>query len=231
MKTLSNSKDIGRDELSCRIRLMNKKDIPQVTSIDREAFPTMWPPVNFAHELNNRMAHYVVSCDGSRTIINPEPKPTIRLVPVHSFLGIKWPFKSRPADEETSPEPVEYITGFVGMWIMVDEAHIINIAVREVCRGKGIGELLLISSLDMAYKLKAQVATLEVRASNTIAQNLYSKYGFSKVGVRRGYYTDNKEDAFIMTTDIITLDSYRFKFQKLKEIHFTRIGKCDYQLE
>ena len=72
---------------------MAKKDIPQVTDIDREAFPTMWPPVNFNHELTNRLAHYVVACDGDKLVTNPEPKPAIQLVPVRSFLGLKWPFQ------------------------------------------------------------------------------------------------------------------------------------------
>jgi [ribosomal protein S18]-alanine N-acetyltransferase len=218
--------------LNCRIRLMAKKDIPQVTAIDREAFPTMWPPVNFSHELSNRMAHYIVSTDGTKPANEAEPRPAIRLVPVRTFLGLKWPFNNKSSSEkEPTPEPIEYLTGFVGIWIMVDEAHIINIAVREVCRGKGIGELLLISSIDMATSLKATVVTLEVRASNSVAQNLYSKYGFNQVGLRKGYYTDNKEDAFIMTTDIITSESYRQKFKKLKESHLQRMKGCEYLIE
>jgi ribosomal-protein-alanine N-acetyltransferase len=208
---------------------MFKKDIPQVTSIDREAFPTMWPPVNFTHELNNRMAHYIVACDGDRT--TEVPPPPLKLVPVRSFLGFKWPFSSRSsANADPVPELSEYITGFIGMWIMVDEAHIINIAVREVCRGKGIGEILLISAVDLATRLKASVVTLEVRASNIVAQNLYTKYGFNKVGTRKGYYTDNKEDAFIMTTDLITTDSFRRNFQMLKESHLKKLGNIDYKI-
>jgi ribosomal-protein-alanine N-acetyltransferase len=213
--------------LSCRIRLMTKTDIPQVTAIDREAFPTMWPPVNFGSELNNRLAHYVVACDGFQ---QPETqtKPAIRLVPVRSFLGIKWPF-NKPAPEATSPE--EYITGFVGMWIMVDEVHIINIAVRESQRGKGIGETLLIASIEMAGKLRASLVTLEVRASNSVAQSLYTKYGFQQMGIRKGYYTDNKEDAWIMTTDIITTEPFKESFQKLKEAHFKKLGKFEYMVD
>lgn len=207
---------------------MNKNDIPQVTVIDREAFPTMWPPVNFHHELTNRLAHYVVAADGSKK--ETDPPPAIKLVPVRSFMGLKWPFGSKIDNKEVVSEVTEYLTGFVGMWIMVDEAHIINIAVREVCRGQGIGELLLVSSIDISTKLKASVVTLEVRASNTIAQNLYSKYGFSQVGVRKGYYTDNKEDAFIMTTDIITTESFKTQFLKLKETHLQKMGKIDYQI-
>ena len=215
--------------MTCLIRLMSKKDIPQVTAIDREAFPTMWPPVNFHHELNNRMAHYIVACDGSRMTENPPP--AIRLVPVRSFLGLRWPFNSRSSPEaENAPEKVEYITGFIGLWMMVDEAHIINIAVREACRGKGIGETLLISGIDLSTRLKASVVTLEVRASNAIAQNLYYKYGFNKIGVRKGYYTDNKEDAFIMTTDLITSDAFKRRFQQLKEAHLKKIGDIDYRI-
>jgi ribosomal-protein-alanine N-acetyltransferase len=209
---------------------MTRKDISQVTVIDREAFPTMWPPVNFVHELNNRMAHYVVACDSSRAV--DEPQPAIKLVPVRSFLGFKWPFAGKPAlPVETSPEQVEYITGFVGMWIMVDEAHIINIAVRAACRGQGIGETLLVTAIEMAGRLKATVVTLEVRASNIVAQNLYTKYGFAKVGVRRGYYTDNKEDAFIMTTDFIASEDYKKKFRQLKESHLKKIGQCEFQID
>ncbi len=214
--------------MSCRIRLMAREDIPQVTAIDREAFPTMWPPVNFHHELSNHMAHYVVACDGLRTITNPE-QAAIQLVPVRSFLGIKWPFGSKTSVEK-QPEKVEYINGFLGLWVMVDEAHIINIAVREAGRGKGLGELLLISGLEMAIKNKAMVATLEVRTSNTLAQALYTKYGFQKVGLRKGYYTDNKEDAHIMTTDILTSDSFQIRFRQLKTEHFRKLVSVDYRI-
>jgi [ribosomal protein S18]-alanine N-acetyltransferase len=217
--------------LSCRIRFMAKKDIPQVTSIDREAFPTMWPPVNFTNELRNRLAHYLVACDGSKPPQIVEPQPTIQLVPVRSFLGIKWPFGSRNTPASAAPpEVIENITGFIGLWLMVDEAHVINIAVKETHRGNGIGELLLISGIELSTKLKASVVTLEVRASNTIAQNLYTKYGFNQVGVRKGYYTDNKEDAFIMTTDIISTESFKRQFQKLKDAHFGKLKDIEYQI-
>jgi ribosomal-protein-alanine N-acetyltransferase len=113
---------------------------------------------------------------------------------------------------------------------MVDEAHIINIAVRETHRGKGIGELLLISSIEMANRLKARVVTLEVRITNTVAQNLYTKYGFKQAGIRKGYYTDNKEDALIMTTDVITSPAYVRQFLMLKSDHFQKFGQINYQI-
>ncbi len=214
--------------MTCRVRLMEKRDIPQVSAIDREAFPTMWPPVNFNHEMTNRMAHYIVECDPAKTAPEPIQQNTLTLVPVRTFLGIKWPFGQK-VPPQIEPPP-DYINGFVGMWIMVDEAHIINIAVRAQSRGKGIGELLLIACSEMAMKLKATVLTLEVRASNSVAQNLYTKYGFAKVGVRKGYYTDNKEDAWIMTTDIITTDAFKQRFAELKAGHFQKIGDCEYRI-
>jgi [ribosomal protein S18]-alanine N-acetyltransferase len=217
--------------LSFHIRKMVKEDIQQVSVIDREAFPTMWPPVNFQHELTNRLAHYLVAGEGNNTTDPSEIKLAPRPEPARSFLGLRVPFFSRARTEVISPPAkTETLDGFVGMWLMVDEAHIINIAVREVCRGKGIGELLLISSIDMAEMLKATVVTLEVRVSNVTAQNLYTKYGFNQVGLRKKYYTDNNEDAYIMTTDIITLDSYRQRFQKLKQAHFEKLKDIDYQL-
>jgi ribosomal-protein-alanine N-acetyltransferase len=214
--------------LSCLIRKMVKKDIPQVAEIDREAFSTMWPPVNFSHEMSNRLAHYAVACNGQ--IVVPPPKPAIRLVPVRTFWGLKWPFSPKTADMSPQSAIVDYINGFVGLWMMVDEAHIINLAVRSSSRGKGIGELLLISSIDIAARLKAQVLTLEVRMSNKVAQNLYSKYGFSEAGIRKSYYTDNKEDALIMTTDNISSTAFKKLFVELKEKHFKNIPDLKYEL-
>jgi ribosomal-protein-alanine N-acetyltransferase len=213
--------------LTCLIRSMTQIDIPQVTEIDREAFATMWPPVNFHHEMTNRLAHYAVACDGKKVCENPEP--AIRLVPVRSFWGIKWPFSPKP-EAQRPPEPIDYITGFVGLWMMVDEAHIINIAVRSDLRGNGIGELLLISGIDIASKLKAEFVTLEVRVSNNTARKLYSKYGFKEVGLRKGYYTDNKEDALIMTTDTIHSDAYQRHYQILKQTHLQKMGEVNYQI-
>lgn len=210
---------------------MVKKDIPQVTAIDREAFPTMWPPVNFDHELSNRLAHYMIVADGNKEFISSSPVSATRTATGRTFLGLKWPFSTRPmAYANAQPEAVDYIIGFLGLWVMVDEAHIINIAVREACRGHGIGEVLLISGIDTAVKLEASVVTLEVRASNSIAQNLYTKYGFKKVGVRRGYYTDNREDAFIMTTDIITERSFKEQFQCQKNALFQKLESLEYHI-
>jgi len=97
----------------------------------------------------------------------------------------------------------EQIVGFAGLWMMVDEAHITTFAVRQGWRRQGIGERLLLALFDMARARHAQVATLEVRPSNVAARRLYEKYGFALTGIRPRYYSDDNEDALIMTTPSI----------------------------
>ena len=99
----------------------------------------------------------------------------------------------------------DQLVGFAGMWLMVDEAHITTFAVRRTWRRQGVGERLLLALLDLSKARGGREATLEVRPSNHPARRLYEKYGFALVGVRPRYYSDDNEDALIMTTD--TLDS------------------------
>lgn len=93
------------------------------------------------------------------------------------------------------------VIGYGGMWIIIDEAHVTNIGVLPEYRGQGIGELLMRSLIAGAKARGAKRMTLEVRKSNYIAQNLYSKLGFEPAGIRRGYYIDDSEDAVIMWMD------------------------------
>jgi len=89
------------------------------------------------------------------------------------------------------------------MWIIVDEAHITNIAVAPAYRGKKLGELILKGLLELA-KLKGAVRmSLEVRVSNDRAQKLYKRIGFASAGIRPGYYIDTNEDAIIMWKEIV----------------------------
>jgi ribosomal-protein-alanine N-acetyltransferase len=90
------------------------------------------------------------------------------------------------------------VAGYCGFWLILDEAHITNIAVHPEFRGKGYGKRLLQYVMERARRLGALKMTLEVRVSNHVAQSLYEKMGFVRSGVRKGYYTDNKEDALIM---------------------------------
>jgi ribosomal-protein-alanine N-acetyltransferase len=93
------------------------------------------------------------------------------------------------------------VVGFAGIWLMVDQAHITTFAVDPDWRRKGVGSQMILALLRMSRTLGARNATLEVRLSNVAARRLYERFGFRPVGVRPRYYTDNGEDALIMTTD------------------------------
>ena len=89
------------------------------------------------------------------------------------------------------------IVGFAGAWMILDEAHVTNIAVAEAYRGQGIGRQLTQSLLQYAADLGVAYTTLEVRRSNERAKALYASLGFEYVGVRKRYYEDNGEDALL----------------------------------
>lgn len=93
------------------------------------------------------------------------------------------------------------VVGFAGMWVVGGEAHITTIAVDPDWRGRKIGERLFLNLLKEARRRGAEYAILEVRVSNTIAQNLYHKYNFKIAYTRKAYYSDNQEDAFVMRLD------------------------------
>lgn len=92
----------------------------------------------------------------------------------------------------------EEVIGHSGMWVVLDECHITNIAVLKAYRGQGIGEQLLRESQQLCRELKVEHMTLEVRVSNEVAQNMYRKLGFQDGGIRKNYYSDNREDALVM---------------------------------
>jgi ribosomal-protein-alanine N-acetyltransferase len=189
-----------------QLRPMTEADIPQVAEIEAESFPTTWPRTAYRRELANRLARYLVLIDRSRSPVSTEDQEPHR----KSLLGL---FRRKSPSEPTS----DFIVGYVGIWLMVDQAHIVAIAIREQYRRQGLGELLLAQSVDLALSNGQESVTLEVRRSNESAQALYDKYRFLKVGVRRRYYTDNREDALIMTTPPINTDSYAEHLAYLRE--------------
>ena len=117
------------------------------------------------------------------------------------------------------------IAGYVSVWYQGDEAHITEIAVKESLRSRGIGELLLIGALEAAIEYGSKVMTLEARVSNFIAHRMYQKYNFKSVGIRKAYYSDNREDAVIMTTSPIDTDEYQKLFTGLQSTYRTRWGR------
>lgn len=94
----------------------------------------------------------------------------------------------------------ERVVGFAGVWLMVDEAHITTFGVHPEWRRQGIGRRLLLRLLELAVELGARRMTLEVRVSNLAAQALYRSFGFEVAGRRPRYYTDDGEDALVMST-------------------------------
>ena len=220
-----------------QVRPMDFGDISQVMEIEQESFLNNWPTTAFKRELqNNRLARYLVAVERREEAEEPsaplaEHELRTATVPpqrLGRWLGeLKRLFGVEEGEAETSREP---IVGFVGIWLMPDEAHIVTIAVRESHRGRGIGELLLIAAIELAALDDREVVTLEVRASNQAAQALYEKYGFKRVGVRHRYYSDNQEDAVIMTTDSIRSPSYQALCQRLRQEHRERCGHYELDL-
>ncbi len=104
-----------------------------------------------------------------------------------------------------------------GMWLMFDEAHITTFAVLPDWRRRGIGGRLMLGLMDVALELRARVMTLEVRLSNKPARELYGRFGFKPVGVRPRYYSDNGEDALIMTTEMLSSATMTQRIAEMRE--------------
>jgi ribosomal-protein-alanine N-acetyltransferase len=194
------------------VRPMTLADVDQVMELEREAFPTQWPPTSFRRELQNRLAHYFVARDDKVRVARPSTQT--RMGWFQRLLH------SKPLQGEAP-----LVVGVGGMWMLYDEAHITTVAVREAYRRQGIGELLLLKTIEQGQELGAMTMTLEVRTSNLAAQALYEKCGFRRLGVRRGYYSDSHEDGIIMTTDPFTSAPFQALIQRLKEDHARRWGR------
>ncbi|WP_342048728.1 ribosomal protein S18-alanine N-acetyltransferase [Bacillus sp. OTU530] len=135
-----------------------------------------------------------------------KPEDIAQVVAIEQVsFAIPWTFETFER-EMTINEYARYtvmekdgaIIGYCGMWLILDESHITNIAILPEYRGRNLGEALLNEVIEKAKKLGAHSMTLEVRVSNEIAQKLYRKFGFLNGGIRKRYYTDNYEDALVM---------------------------------
>lgn len=97
----------------------------------------------------------------------------------------------------------QQVIGYVGMWIVIDDAQITNIAVKPEFRGYKIGEKLFQYACEQAVRMGSERLSLEVRASNNVAQGMYRKFGLVPGGIRKKYYTDNQEDAIVMWVNLV----------------------------
>lgn len=206
--------------ITYRLRPISDEDIPQVTEIDHEAFPGEWlfhSYTSYKQEIHNSSAHYIVACIRSGFGAKLTREDSKEIFWLNRLFDYR---RAIPAGKEQNGlRAKEYVIGFAGLWALLNEVHIIAVAVRNSYRRMGIGEGLLISTIEMASQLNANVITLEVRASNEIAQALYKKYGFRIVSSRPKYYSDNDEDAILMSTGDITSAPFQSCFQRLKEAH------------
>jgi ribosomal-protein-alanine N-acetyltransferase len=171
------------------IELMQQEDIAEVSKVDHICFTNPWPQSAYRRELRNPTNNYYI------VLRDYDAKPsTEQRSQAEQRGGLNLlPFLRK---QESPAKPP--IIGFAGMWMLLDEAHVTTIGVLPEYRGKGLGELLLVSLFQEAMRRDAEWVTLEVRVSNEPAQALYTKYGFTRQGIRRGYYSDNGEDAYIM---------------------------------
>jgi [ribosomal protein S18]-alanine N-acetyltransferase len=180
--------------MSLTLRYMQLPDIPQVVTIDNLAFDPPWSARSYSYEVSeSNYSHMVVLEQGEA----PKPAAGWRRI-VQNLSGA------------TSPE--KRIVGYGGLWHIMDEAHISTIATHPEFRRRGLGEVLLAGMIRRALTLKSDYLVLEVRVSNTNAQNLYAKYDFKTVGVKRRYYHNNGEDAYEMHLYFDAPD-FRTKFE------------------
>ena len=168
-----------------RVRPMSLDDIPDVIEIDRLSFPIPWSAHTYRHEIQN-------NGNSTMLVVEPnEPSPPQVTQPARPVR-----FWRRHVEPAGGYKP---LMAYAGFWHIADEAHISTIAVHPDWRGYKLGELLIWTIAREALRRRASMVTLEVRVSNDVAQNLYTKYGFETVGTRRGYYRDNHEDAYMMS--------------------------------
>ena len=151
-----------------------------------------------------------------------EDLASVQLIERASFTT-PWPPQAYRQELESN-RLAAYLVGLIGgevvayggIWLMVDEAHVTTFAVHPRYRRRRIGERLLLSLLDLSVDRHAREATLEVRLSNLAARRLYEKYGFRPVGIRPRYYSDNGEDALIMTTEPLAGATMRERIARLR---------------
>jgi ribosomal-protein-alanine N-acetyltransferase len=221
---------------------MSQEDIAEVAAIERLCFSMPWPTSAYRRELktpesNRYIVARFVPPDVAGQLGMQEPKPGSITELSHPDLGAppahsaQPPFDNgnrsilssllpwlrhdggRTENGKRSPFP---IVGYAGVWLMVDEAHVTTIGVHPDHRGRGVGELLFLGLVDLAMQLRAYRMTLEVRVSNVTAQALYRKYGFENAGVRRRYYSDNGEDAYIMWSEPIMSREFQARIARLR---------------
>lgn len=145
----------------------------------------------------------------ARVVVEPMRREDVAAVHEIERLSFRTPWPAYAFEQELKGNRLAHyivaragdrVVGFAGLWLMVDEAHVTTFSVHPEWRRQAIGRQLLLSLLELSVTIGARRMTLEVRPSNAAAQGLYHDFGFEIAGRRRAYYTDDGEDALVMTT-------------------------------
>ncbi len=181
------------------LRDMTADDIRAVRRIESLAYEDAWPSRTFEEELANAFAHY-------RVAVEQQPAPDGALATLKRKLTGSH----------------HRILGFMGCWYMVDQIHLVTIAVDPAEQGHGIGRRLLFDLFDLARTAELHTAVLEVRVSNTRARHLYEEFGFRLKGTLHQYYKDNDEDAHVMITGDLRDPDQIERLARLRREHHRR---------
>ena len=174
--------------MTLTLRYMQTNDIKQVSTIDHLSFDPPWPSNSYTFEINQSTVSHMVVLEELEAN-NSQPVPSSK--PLRRFIN---QLRGRAA----APHPNRKIVGYGGLWKIADEAHVSTIAIHPDYRGNSYGEILLAGMYYKAITLNANYIVLEVRVSNTVAQNLYRKYNFVNFDVKKNYYRSDNEDAYDM---------------------------------
>ena len=166
------------------LRDMTRDDVPAVKRIESAAYQDAWPARLFEKELANGFAQYVVAVEETA---DPPPAGPLTARRRAMFGGTH-----------------ERIVGFVGVWYMVDQLHLVTIAVDPGQQRRGIGTRLLLEVFDLAMEAELNEIVLEVRESNDRARAMYEAFGFRKAGQLLDYYKDNHETAIVMLSGALS---------------------------
>lgn len=193
---------------------------PVFSFLDK-GYCTRWGKVYFSMTM---ITFYSPPQENEETLIVPmriEHLPDVLAIERLSFKT-PWSYESflndvkNPGTDYRIAKVGERLVGYAGLWLVVDEAHITNIAVHPDFRGRKIGEKLLLCLLEVAHTRGMARALLEARVGNTPALHLYQKYGFKEITRRRNYYQEDQEDAIVMWADGVNTPEYGERLARLK---------------
>ncbi|MDA0271107.1 MAG: ribosomal-protein-alanine N-acetyltransferase [Chloroflexi bacterium] len=187
-----------------RIRDMTADDVPAVRRIESAAYEDAWPSRIFETELQNAFAHY-------RALVElPDREP-----PTGRFESIARRLSRAPRDR---------VIGFMGVWYMIDQLHLVTIAIDPREQRRGFGQALMLECCALAGTAELNEIVLEVRVSNEPAQRLYESFGFRRAGTLKAYYKDNDEDAYVMLTGPLDAPALRERIEARRAAHLARFG-------